>query len=75
MIASCFALVSFAAAIVVGMHAGNSTPTILFRASCTLIVCWFIGYVVGSVAQWAILDHLSRYKQQNPIPDEGVPEQ
>jgi hypothetical protein len=74
-IASCFALVSFAAAIVVGMHAGNSTPTILFRASCALLVCWFIGYAVGTVAQWAILDHVARYKQQHPIPDEGTPDQ
>ncbi len=73
-IATCFALVSFAAAIVVGVSAGNSTLTILFRATGVMIVCWFIGLAVGSVAQWAILDHIHRYKQQHPIPDDSVPD-
>ena len=33
-----------------------------------------IGLAVGSVAQWAILDHIKRYKQQHPIPDDSVPD-
>jgi uncharacterized membrane protein YidH (DUF202 family) len=70
-IATCFALISFAAAIVVGVGAGNSAMTILFRATCVLIVCWFIGLAVGAVAQWAILDHIKRYKQDHPIPEDN----
>ena len=73
-IASCFALISFTAAIVVGMRVGNSTTTIIFRASCVMLVCWFIGYLVGSVAQWAVLDHVKKYKESNPIPEDSVPD-
>jgi hypothetical protein len=73
-IATCFALVSFAAAIVVGVGAGNSALTILFRATFVLIVCWFIGLAAGAVAQWAILGHIKRYKLQHPIPQDSVPE-
>ena len=74
MIASCFSLVSFAAAIVVGMHAGNSAATVIFRAIFVMIFCWFIGYVVGVVAQWAVLDHIKQYKEQHPIPEDSVPD-
>lgn len=74
MIATCFALVSFTAAIVVGVGAGNSTQTILLRATLVMLVCWVIGRAVGAVAQWAIFDHIKRYKQQHPIPDESVPD-
>lgn len=73
-IATCFALLSFAAAIVVGIGAGNSTSTILFRSICVMIICWFIGRLVGAVAQWAILDHIKQYKEQHPIPEEPVPD-
>jgi hypothetical protein len=73
-IATCFALLSFAAAIVVGIGAGNSTSTILFRSICVMIACWFIGRGVGAVAQWAIMDHINRYKQQHPIPEDTVPD-
>ena len=65
---------SFAAAIVVGVGAGNSAPTILLRAIGILIMSWFIGLAVGSVAQWAVLDHVKQYKQQHPIPDDGLPD-
>ena len=74
MIATCFALVSFAAAIVVGVGAGNTTQTILLRAMGIMLVCWVIGRVVGAVAQWAIFDHINRYKQQHPIPKDPVPD-
>ncbi len=56
------------------MHAGNSAPTIIFRAICVMVLCWCIGYVVGIVAQWAVLDHIHQYKQQHPIPEDSVPD-
>ncbi len=73
-IATCFALLSFAAAIVVGIGAGNTTSTILLRSIAVMMVCWFIGRVVGAVAQWAIMDHVNRYKEEHPIPDDTVPD-
>lgn len=74
MIASCFALVSFAAAIVVGIRAGNTTQTVLVRATAIMLVCWVIGLAVGAVAQWAIMEHVGRYKRGHPIPDDSLPD-
>ncbi|RMH19953.1 MAG: hypothetical protein D6698_05080 [Gammaproteobacteria bacterium] len=71
MIASCFSLVCFAAAIVVGIHVGNTPQTVLLRAVLVMIICWPIGYLVGLVAQRAIMDQINRYKQEHPIPDES----
>jgi len=65
---------SFTAAIVVGLGAGNSASTILLRAMVILIACWFVGLAVGTVAQWVVLDHIKRYKQQHPIPDDSLPD-
>jgi len=65
---------SFAAALVVGIGAGNSASTIILRAIIILIVSWFIGLGVGSVAQWAVFDHIKRYKQQHPVPDDSLPD-
>ena len=59
---------------VVGLHVGNSTSTVIFRASCVMLVCWVVGYMVGSLAQWAVLEHVKKYKQENPIPDDSVPD-
>jgi predicted lysophospholipase L1 biosynthesis ABC-type transport system permease subunit len=73
-IASCFALLSFAAAIVVGIRAGNTTQTILVRATAIMLVCWVIGLAVGAVAQWAIMEHVGRYKRNHPIPDDSLPD-
>ena len=73
-IATCFSLMSFAAALVVGIGAGNSASTILLRAIAILIVSWFIGLAVGAVAQWAVLDHVKQYNQQHPIPDDSLPD-
>ncbi|NJL30906.1 MAG: hypothetical protein HC898_04350 [Phycisphaerales bacterium] len=50
-IASCFGLMAFAAAIVVGWSVDNSTQTILWRALTAMFVCWFVGLGVGMVAQ------------------------
>jgi len=71
-IATCFALAAFAAATAVGLAAGNSTMTILTRAMVALVVCWFVGRIVGHFAQKAVQDHIERYKQENPIPTDEM---
>lgn len=58
----------------VGVGAGNSTPTIILRALCVLLVSWPIGFLAGCVAQWAIVDHINKYKREHPIPDDSVPD-
>ena len=57
-----------------GVNAGNSAQTIMLRALAVMFVCWFIGLAVGAVAQWAILDHVKRYKREHPIPDDSLPD-
>ncbi len=68
-IATIFALVSFAAALIVGQHAGNPLPTILLRAILVMLVCYMIGRVIGAVAQSSIKSHIERYRAEHPIPD------
>ena len=69
-IATCFALVSFAAAILVGIWAENPATTILGRALLVMLTCWVIGLGVGSVMMRSIDEHIARYKQQHPMPDD-----
>lgn len=72
MIAACFALVAFAAAVVVGLAAGNPAGTILWRALVAMLVCWVAGALVGYLAQRAVQVQVESYKTRNPIPpDEG----
>jgi NO-binding membrane sensor protein with MHYT domain len=67
-IASCFALVSFAAAVVVGMAAGNPAHTIIWRATLIMLACWFVGYGIGTIALHAVNRRLEAYKQAHPLP-------
>lgn len=68
-IAACFALVSFAAAAMVGAVAGNSATTVLGRALIIMILCWLIGRVIGAVAEQVVDRHIERYKQEHPVPE------
>jgi len=67
-IATCFALTSFAAALIVGIMAENPLLTILLRALFTMIVCYMIGLVIGSIAQNAVQKQIEEHKRNNPIP-------
>jgi ABC-type nickel/cobalt efflux system permease component RcnA len=69
-IATCFALVCFAAAIIVGLAAGNDALTVLWRSLLIMLGAWLIGRVVGAVAQRALDEHLETYRQQHPLPSE-----
>ena len=60
---------SFAAACVVGVAVGNSSTTILTRAVVVMVLAWFVGRVIGGIAQKTIEDHLNSYKRNHPIPD------
>ena len=69
-IASCFALVGFAAAAVVGIAVGNSAVTIIGRATLVMLASYVIGRAVGAIAQHTIDDHISRYQQKHPLHEE-----
>ena len=69
-IATCFALIGFSAAILVGSVSGNSTGTVLFRAMMVMLVGYPIGRLVGLVAQRTIEESIASYRTDHPIPDE-----
>lgn len=68
MVATCFALTSFAAAVLVGVYAGNDAATVILRAILVMLGCYFVGLIVGAIASRAIEDHITRYKREHPIP-------
>lgn len=71
-IATCFALTSFAAALIVGIMAENPLQTILLRALFTMIVCYVIGLIIGLVAQSTVKKHIEQHKLDYPIPGEEI---
>ncbi len=73
-IATCFALVSFAAALLVGVAAGNTAETIIVRAMVLMIVAWCVGRIVGAIAQRTVDEHIEQYKQQHPIETDDADE-
>ena len=73
-IATCFALIGFATAAIIGLIVGNSVTTIIWRAICVMLICYGIGRLVGWVAQRTVDDHIRRVMDANPIPDDLVDE-
>jgi len=69
-IATCFALVCFAGAVIVGLAAGNPALTILWRSLLVMLGAWLIGRVVGAIAQRAVDEHVEQYRRQHPLPGE-----
>jgi 4-hydroxybenzoate polyprenyltransferase len=72
-IATCLALVGFAAAVVVGIAVGNPPTVVLTRATLVMLGCLVIGTIVGKVAQRTIDQHVERHKRDNPIPGQDNP--
>lgn len=70
LIASCFALIAFAAATLVGLAAQNSAWTVLYRALIAMGVCWVVGFIVGLVAQRVVDQQIETYKSRHPITSE-----
>lgn len=68
-IATCFALISFASALFVGAAAGNPFNTVLLRALFVMGACYVVGLIIGGVAQHTVHRHVENYKLQNPLPE------
>jgi hypothetical protein len=67
-IATCFALVSFAAAVAVGMAVDNPISTIIWRATLIMLACWLVGRLFGGLLERVVREHVDEYKRANPIP-------
>jgi F0F1-type ATP synthase membrane subunit c/vacuolar-type H+-ATPase subunit K len=64
-------LISFAAAIFVGVTANNPLNTVLWRGLLVMVGCYVIGLMIGGVAQHVIDRHIEQHKAAYPIPDRG----
>ncbi len=73
-IASCFAITGFVAALVIGFAAGLATDDILLRAIMVMIICWPVGRLLGWMAQRAVEENIAQYKRAHPIPDDAARE-
>ena len=62
----------FAAAIALGLAAGNAADTIIWRATVIMVISWPVGYGVGAVAQYVVNRHIEAYKAANPLPDDEI---
>ncbi len=52
----------------IGVSVGNPAGTVMVRALVAMFVCWFIGMLVGSLAQHAVDGEIEKYKQRRPLP-------
>ncbi len=63
-------MISFAAAVVVGMIVRNDAFTIIWRATLIMIACWFVGRIIGGVVMRSINENLDAYRQAHPLPSD-----
>lgn len=59
------------AALTVGWAVDNTTQTVLWRGLITLVICFPIGLIIGTVAQRVVDDNIAAYKNKHPITDES----
>lgn len=71
-IASCFTLISFSAALFVGVVAGNPLVTVLSRALVVGAVCFVVGSVIGHVAAGVVSREIVEHERRFPLPEEGA---
>lgn len=51
-----------------GLANENPAATVMWRALLVMVVCWPIGYAVGTIAQHAVQVHLGQHQKEHPIP-------
>lgn len=61
-------LMGFMTAAVVGLMAGNPGVVILARALVAMLICAFVGRILGSVGEVCVREYVNRYKSDRPEP-------
>ena len=56
-IATYYAIVTFAAVLFVGMVAGSAASIVLLRAILLMVVAWFVGEIVSRIAAYGRRTH------------------
>lgn len=69
-IATSFALICFAATIVVGLSNGNDWQSILSSAILVCLIAWGVGTLVGMLILQSVNEQIDRHREANPVPDE-----
>ncbi len=70
-IATSFALISFAGTVLVGLFNGNDWKSILLSATIVLVVAWIVGTLVGMLMLHSVNEQIERHREANPAPDEN----
>jgi hypothetical protein len=70
-IATSFAFVAFATALLCGMAVSNPMGTVVGRACLAMLVCYLIGLAIGSIGRRAIQEHVDDYKKRYPVRPAG----
>jgi hypothetical protein len=68
--AGCFAMSSFAVAIIAGLSGGNPATLILGRALVAMALCYPVGLIVGMICERVIAAHMHDVEQKHPVPKE-----
>ena len=69
-IATSFALICFAATIVVGLANGNGWDSILLSAAIVCVIAWIVGTLLGMLILRSVNEQIERHREANPAPDE-----
>lgn len=69
-IATSFALICFAATIIVGLSNGNDWTSILASALLVCFIALMVGSILGSIILRGVNEQIEKHRAENPIPDE-----
>lgn len=68
-VAGSFGLSAFAVAVIAGLGAGNTASDVLIRALVAMVVCYFIGTLLGGVGERTVSEHVRQYIEGRVVPD------
>ena len=66
-ISACFALASFAVAILAGLASDNPASSVLARALMAMMICYPVGLAIGLICERLIIAHIAAHQLANPV--------
>ena len=69
LISSTLGFMGFTTACIFGLLAGNPGLVIITRAMVAMVVCAFIGRVLGVVGEICVREFIELYKRERPMPE------
>lgn len=67
--AGCFGIVGFTISILAGMYADNGFAAIIGKAMLAMVVCYVVGWMVGSIGQYVAAEQAQRIAAQVAVED------